>query len=442
MRCVRRRTLVLALALLAWPGAAHAADVTTQGEVVVRWHSNPDACAASGMCDRSGTLTWRPARNESRLDLSELSYALVDVFGGDLVARSYRATSAGTAACLDRPATPFGIPVELRGRRAFVVNMRAVDEFSFGHCAGPLASDFATAMPQSPPVSVAAARRSALIDLRGRAPFASGAFSGEVVSTLTLRTHREAAGTETTTSTGSSPPDTPTRKARLGALIASYAVTAFKGDAGFGFTGSDESTCFVYDSCGLVGDLTLHPDLSAGSVFFDSYRSIRAGRKETLGSALRALRAGKTRVDADGQLGSSDEDSSEIKTTLPLTESALPARGAECSDTGAFPEPYLEMKRSARGLALRLTGSGNSAPDPLRTRCPGPARDDLGALAAGSIPFAAVGRPQIEVTLRPSKGFSAFGLRGTGHGAITLSLKRLSIAASTRTISVQRRERL
>jgi hypothetical protein len=424
----------LAALLLVAASPADAANVTSHGSLVVRWQSNPATCAEHGLCDRSGVLSWRPDSEYASLDLVDANFAFLALYSSQAVARSHR----GTQACVDRVTGPSEI-VAAPGPRghAFVFSMsQAADQLGFGRCAGPLGPDFGPALPQSAPVTVAALRRGAVIDLRARKPFSSGPFEGEVISTLTLRTEREGTSDEGG-STGTTGPHS--RLIRFGSVAASYAIESLSGDAGYSFGGSADPECSPFDTCGLAGELMLHPDLSQGSIRFDAVRRLPTGR-ETVASGLRALRQGRARGFGESTLGppfNPDRDEGEPSVSIPLTASATPAGGATCSETGSYTEPNLDIDRRVTGFAITLEHGGNSQPDPLRTRCPGPGGGDMGPLARATLPASAIGQPRIELTLRPAPGFVAPGFRGTGRGELTLSLRLTSVRALTRLIRVE-----
>jgi hypothetical protein len=179
-------------ALLFCASPAPAAPVRVTGSIVVRWHSNPAACEAEGLCGRSGVLSWRPVSEVSQLDLGDFEFAFFNFYEATGVARSYRVAGDSVGTCIDRDAAPPSVVLQgIRRKGGVVFSMREFNEFSFGHCAGPLGSDFAQALPESSPVSNASLRPGSLIDFGGRTPFSAGPFEGEVVSTLALRAMRE-----------------------------------------------------------------------------------------------------------------------------------------------------------------------------------------------------------------------------------------------------------
>jgi hypothetical protein len=432
---VGRVTLAALLAVFACAAPAQAAGLRPGGSVVVRWHSNPETCAQSGLCDRSGSLVWRPDAAAAMLVDSLGDYAFVDVETSEAVARSNRTIGDAVETCIDRPDVLGEMVIGPTNTRTVRVSLRGADDFSFGRCAGPLADDFLAAMPVSKPVATAQLGKGALVDMRGRKPFAATPFSGEVVSTLVLRPSRDRS--RSTSSSGTPPAVDHGPRARYGQLAATYAITGLTGDLGWSFGGAPGDACAPFDTCGLSGDLSLHAGVPSGRLTISSVRRVGRGRHETVASGLAALRRSGTHVSADAELG----DFTKLPPTvaIPADEIVTPAGGATCSATAQLGEPVLFAARTKAGLSLRLQSGGNTVPDPLRTRCPGPATGELGlddALAAGALPLATIGAKQAFVQLRPASSFDTIGFSGTGHGAMTLSLRLVSLRASTRTIRV------
>jgi hypothetical protein len=427
-------------ALLAAAAPATGASVTASGSLLVRWQSNPDTCAEHGLCGRSGSLSWRPDREGGDAGFVDSDVAFVSMIGTDAIARSYRGDSGS---CIDRSSAPvdiIGRPGPHSGQSVF--SMRQSDAFSFGHCAGPVAADFIQALPESQPVSNAAVRSRGVIDLRGRTPFSGGPFSGEVVSTLVLRTRPDPPSDSSRSFSGSfTPKTTRGRRVHYGIVTASYAIEGLTGDTGYAFTGAPEAECSPFDTCGLAGELTLHAAVTAGSLTVSSRRPLAAGARETVSAGLRALRRGGTSVYAAAQVGPpEDYDGSEQSFAIPFSETATPAGGDPCSDSGSFREPNLRLRRARGGVLMQLKHGGNTDPDPLRTRCPGPGGDDVASLAGGVMPLESVGRQRLELTLRPNATFTMVGLRGTGRGALHLVLRLTSVRATTSTSRVRHEE--
>lgn len=429
------------VALLVAAAPAEAALVTSTGSLVVRWQSNPATCAEQGLCGRSGSLSWRPENSGGSAEIVQGDFGYVSFVGPDAVARSYRG-SAGS--CIDHSSAPVDVTGEPGPRRGqLVFSMRNSDGLSFGRCAGPLASDFMAALPQSPPVATAKLRSRAVIDLRSRAAFSSGPFEGEVVSTLVVRTRPEPPPDSSNSISGTfSPKIKPGRRVHYGIVTAAYAIDGLQGDAGYAFSGAPEAECSPFDTCGMSGELMLHADVRIGRLTVTTVRPIPERAHETTSAGLRAMRRGGTSVFGDSFLGPIDETDTQPPFGIPFTETATPGNGEQCSAGGSFREPDLAVRRSRAGMLLRLNHGGNSDPDPLRTRCPGPGSDDVGALASGVLPLASVGQQSVALALRPSPFFTMVGLRGAGRGELRLTLRLQSLRAITRTQRLTREEGL
>jgi hypothetical protein len=428
-------------ALLIWAAPAAAATVTTSGSLLIRWQSNQQTCADHGLCGRSGSLSWRPS-DMSTDSVTGSGFAIISAIGPDAVARSYRGESGS---CIDRSSAPvdvIGLP-PLDGQVVF--SMRRTDTFSFGRCAGPLAADFMQALPESSPVSEAKLKSGgAVIDLRTRTPFSSGPFEGEVVSTLVMRTHREPrdqqGGSRSISGTLTLRPRG--RKVRYGIVTATYAITALTGDAGYAFSGAPDPECAPFDTCGMSGELMLHPDVHSGQVTVTSVRRLGPGAHETTRAGLRAMSRGRTNVFGDTIVGPLDQSYTDNPFGVPLSVTATPGGGETCSDTGSYREPDLTLRRARGAMLMQLGHGGNTDPDPLRTRCPGPPGDDVGALASGALPLSVVGRRQVVLTLQPHAAFASVGFRGAERGQLQLSLKLQSLRAVTRSRAITREEGL
>jgi hypothetical protein len=432
--------VLLALgALLAVPGPAEATEVISRGSVVVRWHSNPATCAERGLCGRSGTLSWRPDPGPGGINLSSYDFGFLSIFSTNAVARSYR----GSMSCIDRVGSAADIVAEPGPRPGVLVfSMRDVTDFNFGRCAGPLAADFAAALPQAPPVTTKALRRGALVDFRAERTFSAGPFEGEVSSTLALRTRPEKASADDGSSHSVTQRPSRGRLVRYGIVSARYAVESLAGDAGYALSGAAWPECEPFDACGMTGDLMVHADVREGSVVIVSTRRIPANATETVAAGLRAFRRGGTSFFGDGHLGRELDFDTEPEPgapfAIPFSETVTPGGGETCSDTGSFREPYLDVDRRRTAIALRLLHGGNSLPDPLRTRCPGPGSDEVGALATGFVRLESVGQPRIELPLAPALAFTTVGMRGDGRGELKLSLRLTSLRAVTRMTRVRR----
>jgi hypothetical protein len=245
--------------------------------------------------------------------------------------------------------------------------------------------------------------------------------------------------TSTSDSTSAQPPRGP--REWIGMLALKYQIERITGDTGVGYSGVPGFGCEPFDSCGLAGDLTLHADLGAGVLTVGSYRRLPAHGHEHMASALRALHSGQAPASADATFrppagANSFPDNQGV--ALPVTETAGFADSPPCRETSHLVAAGLTSRRSGAGLRISLSVAGNQFPDPLRTRCPGPATADIGDLAAGILPLATLGNPTPPLVLRPPPAVTAPGYRGGGHGGLTVALRLVSRNVATRVIRKER----
>jgi hypothetical protein len=440
---LRRSTSVLTASAVACAfgyaaPASPAADVIPYGQVIVRFESNPATCADSGLCGRSGALVWRPSRFGATFELGE-GFAFFDIGDGSLVARSVRDTPIGPGVCIDSLDAPTFFELARVPGNRYRAEPSDASALGFGRCAGPLGTDFQSALPVSKPVTTRALRRGTRVDLTGRRAFNAGPFTGSVDSTLVLRTRR--ARGEDELSDGTSVPVRHGPRERIGQLRLRYAIDSVQGDAGFSYGGGAGFACAPFDSCGLAGDLDFATAARGGTLTVYSYRRLRGRTHETRAAALRALRAGKSSAGAEALLGFIGPDEESSGAVVRISERAAFAGAATCRDTSTLGVEGLRARRAPSGLRFAIVQDGDPTPDHVRTRCPGPGAADLapdGALAAGEIRFSALGDPAPALVLHPPATFSSSAYRGAGRGAISVSLRLVAVSVSTRTIRKER----
>src|SRR5919109_1279164 len=181
---------IAATALMAMAVPASAAprglsmSLRLTGSVIVVWQGDPSrGCAASGVCDVSGSATYRPGFDGS-LQVGPDGFA----FGGadasqPPVVRTREGRAGGASACadvLDSGFTP--LAVDYLGDR-LQVSLEELD-LSAGRCAGPRLLDLSHALPHG---SIATRKLRAgprVLDLSMRTKFAAGPFAGVVISTV------------------------------------------------------------------------------------------------------------------------------------------------------------------------------------------------------------------------------------------------------------------
>jgi hypothetical protein len=132
---------------------------------------------------------------------------------------------------------------------------------------------------------------------------------------------------------------------------------------------------------------------------------------------LAAVRSGRARVFPPSGAGQST-----ARAEVDITRDGAPA----CRDARTVNLPALGGHVGSKRLTL-MVGQPNFAEpdDPLRTHCPGPARDPErdGALAAGSVPLAQLGAPKLALTLTPQRVHDP-DFTTTPAGSLTVELRR------------------
>ena len=415
------------------PATASAGEVAPHGAVVVRWQSNPQTCADYGLCDRAGSLSWRPRALAAAYETFGQGRALdVDFVEGRAIARSARSTPAGTRVCVDAVDGPVSMEgLAARGARRARLSLGEPPGLDFGRCAGPLPADFAAALPRSASFDPAAiARKGGVIDMRSRTPFAAGPFQGEVVSSLRLRLTRTTNAAQPARSARASR----IRRAPLGTLAIDYAIDGVTGEARLPFSGAADAMCEVFDACGLSGTITLGGTDVAGHLRIQSARTLRRGQRETVAGALDALRSRRTtRVAAQSFFGDEEDAPEPVEGVFAVRESAGFPGEQPCSDHSELHTTNLGVSPEQSGIHVVLGGSGGEPPDELRTRCPGPAGVDLPArLVEGTLPLSSVGEQSPPLALRPPAAFWSPAFTGSaGSGQLDVRLCLIGMQVET-----------
>jgi hypothetical protein len=410
------------------PAAAQAADLFPRGSLIVRWTSNPDTCGSYGLCGRSGSLSWSPGRGAFET-FDRRRGANLAFFDSAAIARSRRETDSGPRVCVE--ATD-GL-LELNSASSKHGAVMAFDKdtgLDFGRCAGPLARDFAAAMPRSRPFNAARlARRGGTIDMRGQGQFAAGPFSGEVVSSLQYRV-KPTRDSQTTSRTRAAPAHAARTRPPFSVIELQYAIERIDGQMTLGFDGTSDAVCEIFDVCGLHGEIAVGGNATPGKLRITTGRNLRRGQRETPESALRALHAGKIRAafpESSFGEGVSDYTAPPPTARFDFTEHSGMTDGAQCSDTGSFEIDGLGFSVAPTGLAVSLPRSPDGLPDEMRTHCPGPEEGDLDTnLAEGLLPWSVLGDPEITVRLTPGGTLRSLAFGGAWHGQYDVVLRRVS----------------
>jgi hypothetical protein len=438
---VRGRAIagVVALCLLA-PAGAQAADVTGRGSVIVRWASNPETCASFGLCNRSGSLSWRPHGSFGAYEVFGKGHvANLALYEAPAIARSRRETAGGPRTCTEAAGGPFELSAAPpRGSRLARMTMDEVAGLDFGRCAGPLPSDFVAAMPRSKPFDpLHLDRRGGTIDMRGRTPFAAGPFKGEVVSALRFLV-TPAPGDEVVSNAQAR---ASARRPPFSRVELVYAIERIEGALTLGFTGTTDPTCEIFDVCGLHGEIAVGGNSTPGLLEITAGKDLRRGERHmTTEQALRALRAGRMSGFASSLFGDEASRAQYPPVTAPFdfTERSGLAGEQECSDTGRLLIERLDTATTRAGFTLALGVGTDEPPEQLRTHCPGPGRDgDVPyRMAQGTLPWAVLGDDELHVALEPARGFRSLAFAGAWRGGYDVVLRRVSVKAETRTLKL------
>jgi hypothetical protein len=418
---------VVGLALAASPaqGADRltSIDLRASGSMKVIWHGDPAAgCAAAGMCDYSGSTTYQLS-GRAFIDIDRFDHEFTDVSGdldpsGRATVRVLRKVAgAPPAECRDgADFAAFSLDVHHAYSDRYSIGLGTdvgPSPIVTGRCAGPVLSDFAGSLPTAAFKVRDAKRRGHRINLAGRFPFTSGPLSGEVVSTLVLRTRRTTTHTEPSNS----------RQARQGHRVlfvdVEYAVERAQADVAADFRALESPACRLLDACATSGRDTYSLTGHGGSVHVFGIVRTHARHRPKLSKAIR-MALGQGHLGGFGELGGSGT------TTDTLTRPGAPTCTDELHPAGPF--VALETVRRSR---LRMSfGPPDSESDLLNGRCPGPIEATTlrgPTFASATIPLRALERRHLHAVLARSGAFSSRGYRGTRSARLELDLRRAHV---------------
>ena len=256
------------------------------------------------------------------------------------------------------------------------------------------------------------------IDLTGNRPFATHGLSGTVVSSIRLRIGsplRQRSVPEELR-----PPRHRTPRERFASV--NFSVTSVAGRIAVPFAASpDQDVCAALDACGLTGTETLFPSSHAGSASLSAIAPVRRPRRDLL-AALGLSRSGNPAGipvygSVDWRPGAGT-----------ASESLSRSGGTVCSDNVRLGDLSLTLSRRGRQVEAAVNSPDQAGgPDPLRTRCPGPATSDVvgsQGLATGTLPLSAFGSHTVAIHL--DKGTTAPGqlFSGGSQPDVTVVLRR------------------
>jgi hypothetical protein len=392
-------------------------SVRLSGGIVAVWNGDPArGCAAAGVCNVTGSATYRPGFQGS-LDVSPDGVA----FGGadaaqPAVVRARQGGPASPVACADVLESSFTpLAVDYLGDR-LQVSLEELD-LSAGRCAGPRTLDLSHALPHGSIATSRLRRGARVLDLSARTRFAAGPFSGQVISTVRVAIGR-ARRVRGNPFPGVLRIPAGEGRNRYWVLDLQYRIKGVSGALVTDFRGLPDPACRALGACAARGTSTYTLKGVSGRIDLLAGTRLRRGRhRPDAGSALGLVKRGALPVYVDSRLWHARASIAENVT----------APDGSCSDSVFAEQPYIDARSSDTAVVLLLRSSElGSIGDALRTRCPGPSQPDVlkrGSLAHGSIPLAALGAEALEVVAGSTRTFSRNGYAGSRHGQLQLQLE-------------------
>jgi hypothetical protein len=409
-------------------------SVCGTGRIDVSFTGHVSPGCTGGPCEYTGTQVWQPQgggdleitafriRGRRRL-LTTLSIGAAGI-AQSAVQRSE--PNGHTTACSDSSngegngffasgADAFLSPAVRGGR--LVLNLARNPPALFGtRCAGPLAVDLGAALPSASISLRRITRGGGVIDLRGSHSFAAHGFSGVVRSTLVLHLGRAKISHPSTRSRSGIP-----RGRRFTDVSVTYRVERLRGGAVATVrTLSDPGGCGPFDACGLSGTITMSSGVArGGSVSLSASGSATRPRRDLLAAVGLSTHGNPSGI---GVTGAGEQ-------SLYGTLAANLRQDGECRDQTRLSAAAVQLQSHAGRLLVTLSPVSTQAPDPLRTRCPGP---ELGqhALALATLPRSALRRRVVTVALH-GNAFSDDPYRVRTRSTLMLTLRRVRVRTQT-----------
>jgi hypothetical protein len=408
---------VVALALAAAPATADE-SLNATGSIIYTWQGDPSlGCAAVGVCGVQGALTIDAQGDADALSLGPSTS--INLFLSATTVRVRNGAGSSGDECVDVPAiAPANLVIARQAGGGLTARIDPTP--SSGRCAGPLAQDLAGLRL---PVGKTPGKRPSF-DLRGSQPFVAGPFSGTLASTLVF-TPSSNGGSESTSSSGTSPGLPPRRKVLVEQVTLRYHVASLPGTLETSFAGEPDPFCAALDSCGATGTLSLSPAPADGTLTLTAVRVVRhrVSSRRTLAD-FKAGRLGRPVGSLFGRAG-----------TAVVTETYAGGDGLRCQDSSST--DVREEMFVGGGGAGRVEVTVNEPQDAvlLRTHCPGPTDTDVFGNSAvfvrGSISLRDLLERHSAVSLSNSGDFSGVGYVGSRAGTIGLSLALQRVRAGT-----------
>ena len=408
------------------------APLTASGAITVEFHGDPAAgCAQRGLCDVTGSVTWRPDPHGTlsayRLHTPHgpalfVSASLVgEDLGGSPSTTSATQRSAAGAACADVVTERFS---PLSGQTSGgVVRIGAGLSGGFGgapadifanRCPGPLMPDVAKLLPSAAVRFSDVAKGGRTIDLAGERALSAGGFAGTVRSTLVLRMgpgHSSRGSGQQSSASG--------RRVRRRELTAEYDAR-LTGSTAVDLTGAPgDARCAPLDACGVAGTVTLTPPAGAAEAYVDVDAPAKLSASALLASAGLAPGPRPAGVHVFGGATTNRRSTASVA----LTRDGAPG----CTDRVATTPAAVVLTFTGDRVTAGLTGGVG---DVLHTRCGGPTTGDMvgeGLLASGSVPLAAMRAPAVTIPLTQGRSFDAGAWRGRVRPSLQLVLRRKKV---------------
>jgi hypothetical protein len=395
-----------------------AMPVRVSGSIVATWHGDAArGCAPAGVCNTRGSATYRPGF-DGRLTVEHdsISFAGPETAEPPIV-RVRDGTATAPVACADVLESIFSPLSFAYLGDELQVSLTALD-LSAGRCAGPRTLDLAHALPRGKIKTRGLRRAGRTVELSARTRFVAGPFTGEVISTVRVTFGRARVARGDFSPDVLRLPRSSGSERRYWVLDLQYRIAGVSGAIVTDFRGIPDPSCQALGACAANGTSSYILKGVSGRIDVLAGSRLRGGRhRPSVGTALRRLHRGGLSVYAQSRLW---------RARATVSQSVTSPSGT-CSDSLFTEPPVVDSRDSQRGLVLLLRSDElGSLADTVRTRCPGPSQSDVlgaGSLAHGSIPFAALGAPALEVTAASTRAFAGNGYAGSRRGQLRLELQ-------------------
>jgi hypothetical protein len=215
---------------------------------------------------------------------------------------------------------------------------------------------------------------------------------------------------------------------RTAETVFAYRIERLTGSVTTDFRGLPDPACQVLGACGLAGRTSFEVAGPRGVLLVGGVRYV--GPRATKAKELRALRHGRYETLGYGQLSRT----SRAKLSAQVSGSA----GTACSDARLARLPPVGVSVEDRSVHVALGGaeeqslfgSDDAPDDPFRTRCAGPATQDVFGsrpFARGAFALSALGRRRLPLALDGTRRFTGAGWGGQARAALTSQLRLVGV---------------